>query len=306
MKNILIWITLCAATLCCASFAAETAQTPVQTAAAGKVYVYKTSGGEERQMEIFFPPNHDPAKSKVPGIIFFHGGSWLSGSLAEYRSTCAYFAGRGLVCATADYQMLKMSRTEASKLPAGETHKRVCVIDAKSAIRWFKQHADEFGIDPDRIITGGTSAGGHISALATMNPGLNDPSDPKDIDTIVVAYIWVNPAFSGGDCKAPEIDVMNYLKADQPPTIVFFGDKDGYKKSWDAGPYTKWQALGTRSIEYLIAPGENHGFWNFSAQWQTVMLIATDRFLVKHGLLTGETTLTMPESGEKFISATDI
>jgi len=299
---------LTALLLGCLSGTSPAAEPPAKAQVAGpagKPYIYKTSAGKERRMEIFFPPNHDPAKSKVPGMILFHGGAWLGGGLDEFRNTCAYFASRGLVCATAEYQMLKMSKAEAAKLPAGESHKRVCVIDAKSAIRWFKQHAGELGVDPARIITGGTSAGGHISALATMNPGLNDPADAKDIDTRAVAYIWVNPAFAGQDSKTPAIDVERHLKADLPPAIVFFGDMDGYKKSWDDGPYAKWKALGTKTIDYLIAPGEGHGFWNYSTQWQTTMLIATDRFLVKHGLLTGEPTLQAPATGEKFVPAAD-
>jgi acetyl esterase/lipase len=143
-------------------------------APAGKAFIYKHSAGKPRQMEIYFPPGHDPAKSKVPGMILFHGGSWGGGTLAQFRVACAYFATRGIVCATSEYQML--NAPDAKRLPAGETKKRVCVTDAKSAIRWFKQHAGELGIDPQRIITGGGSAGGHISALATMNPGLNDPA----------------------------------------------------------------------------------------------------------------------------------
>ena len=284
-------------------FAAEPRVRSQVAGPAGKPYIYKHSAGKPREMEIFFPPGHDPAKAKVPGMILFHGGAWLGGSLSEFRNTCAYFASRGLVCATAEYQMLKISKAEAGKLPDGESHKRVCVTDAKSAIRWFKQHADELGIDPARVITGGASAGGHISALATMNPGLNDPADPMDIDTHVVAYLWVNPAFSGTDAKTPEIDVMLYLKAEPPPTIVFFGDEDGYKKSWDNGPYAKWSSLGAQTIDCLIARGEGHGFWNFSASWQTVMLIATDRFLEKHGLLSGEPTLQIPATREQFVSA---
>lgn len=126
------------------------------------------------------------------------------------------------------------------------------------------------------------------------------PADPKDIDTRVVAYIWVNPAFAGSDSKTPAIDIERHLKADLPPAIVFFGDMDGYKKSWDNGPYAKWKALGTKTIDYLIALGENHGFWNYCTQWQTVMLIASDRFLVQHGLLAGEPTLQAPATGEKF------
>ena len=69
-------------------------------APAGKPYIYKHSAGKPRQMEICFPPQHDPAKAKVPGMILFHGGSWTGGSLSQFRIACAYFASRGLVCAT--------------------------------------------------------------------------------------------------------------------------------------------------------------------------------------------------------------
>ena len=269
------------------------------TAPAGKPYVYKTSAGKPRQMEIYFPPNHDPAKARVPGMILFHGGAWGGGSLGQFRIACAYFASRGLVCATAEYQML--SAADAKKLPAGETRKRVCVTDAKSAIRWFKQKAPELGIDPQRIITGGGSAGGHISALATLNPGLNDPADPKDIDTSVVAYLWFNPAFALDDNKDPEIDVLRYLKKDLPPAIAFFGDQDTWKAGWDIA-HAKLKSLGSNSIDLQMAPGQAHSFFN-KDPWQTVTLIAADRFLMKHGLLTGEPTKTMPATGEKLSPA---
>lgn len=250
-------------------------------------------------MEIFFPPNHDPAKSKVPGVILFHGGGWSGGNLSQFRFACNYFASRGLVCATAEYQMLGKSGVE--KLAAGESKKRACVTDAKSAIRWFKKNAGELGIDPARIITGGGSAGGHISALATLNPGINDPADPKDIDTSVVAYLWFNPAFEESDSKDPEIDILTHLKADLPPSIVFFGDKDAWKKGWDVA-HAKWKTLGTKTIDLRIAEGQTHSFFN-KEPWRSVTLIAADEFLVKQGLLTGKATLEAPASGEKLTPA---
>lgn len=289
--------------LCGTSLAAE----PAPKAAAktkgnpespvGKPYVYKTSAGKERKMEIYFPPGHDPAKAKVPGLILFHGGGWSGGSLDQFRVACAYFASRGMVCATAEYQMLGK---DSAKLPQGESKKRVCVTDAKSAIRWFKQHAGELGIDPARIVTGGGSAGGHISALATMNGGLNDPADPKDINTDVVAYLWFNPAFATNDDVDPQIDILRHLKADLPPAIVFFGDKDSWKVGWDTA-HAKWKQLGTKTIDQRIATGQPHGFFN-KDPWQSVTLIAADEFLIKQGLLTGKPTLTMPTTGEKLIA----
>ena len=264
----------------------------------GKPYIYKTSAGVEREMEIFFPKKHDPTKSQVPGMILFHGGGWTGGTLSQFRVACAYFASRGLVCATAEYQMLGK---ESLKLPQGVSKKRVCVTDAKSAIRWFKQNAGELGIDPARIITGGGSAGGHISALATMNPGLDDPADPKDIDMKVVAYIWFNPAFAPEDNKDSEIDILSHIKADIPPTVVFFGDEDTWKNGWDTA-HEKWKSKGTKSIELHIAEGQPHSFFN-KDPWRSLTLIEADKFLVKHGLLTGEPALKLPTSGEQLIAA---
>lgn len=264
----------------------------------GKPYVYKTSAGKPRQMEIFFPPNHDPAKAKVPGLILFHGGGWTGGTLGQFRAACAYFASRGLVCATAEYQMLGK---DAAKLPPGESKKRVCITDAKSAIRWLKQHADDLGIDPDRVITGGGSAGGHISALATHNPGLNDPVDPKDVDTSVVAYLWFNPAFATDDHRDSEIDILIHQDGDLPPAFVFFGDQDEWKKGWDVA-YSQWKKLGAKNIDLRIAQGQKHGFFN-SDPWRTVTLIEADKFLAKHGFLKGQPTLKMPSSGEQLVPA---
>ena len=250
-------------------------------------------------MEIYFPPNHDPAKTKVPGMMLFHGGGWGGGSQGQFRVACAYFASRGLVCATAEYQMLGKKEMEA--LPAGETRKRVCVTDAKSAIRWFKQHAGELGIDPERIITGGGSAGGHISALATLNPGLNDPADPKELNTSVVAYLWFNPAFSPEDERDAEVDVLRHARSGLAPAIAFFGDQDSWLKGWKAA-HAKWKSLGVQTIDLQMAPGQAHGFFNRDP-WQTVTLIAADRFLTKLGLLSGEPAKTMPASGEKLVPA---
>jgi len=261
---------------------------------AGERRVYKHSAGKPREMEFYFPPGHDPSKTKVPGLLLFHGGGWTGGSLSQFRRACAYFASRGIVSATAEYRSL--TKEEAKALPSGETRKRACVTDAKSAIRWFRQHAAELGVDPEKLITGGGSAGGHISALATLNPGLNDPADPVGIGTGVIAYLWFNPAFSPDDAGDPEIDVLRFVNEDLPPAIAFFGSDDPWKKGWDSA-LAKWREVGCTSIQLRLAEGEKHGFFN-RAPWQDVTLIAADRFLTGLGLLQGEPTLANPATGE--------
>lgn len=277
--------------------AAEKRRAARSDAPTGKVYVYKESAGQPRQMEIFFPPNHDPAKAKTIGVLMFHGGAWVGGDLSQFRVACHYLASRGLVAATANYQML--TKQAAAQLPASETCKRVCVTDAKSAIRWFKQHAGELGIDPKRLVVGGGSAGGHIAVLATLNPGLNDAADPRDVDTSVVAYLLFNPAFSPKDAEDAQIDVHRYLRADMAPAIAFFGTKDTWKPGWDAVG-VKLKSLGASKAETWLAEGQAHSFFN-KDPWQSVTLIEADRFLARLGLLQGEPTRPAPTGDAKLV-----
>ena len=92
---ILLWCSLLALPVFGNANADERGALIGSDAPAGKRYVYKLSDGSPREMQIFFPPNHDPAKSLAPGLILFHGGNWVGGSLAQFRIACAYFASRG-------------------------------------------------------------------------------------------------------------------------------------------------------------------------------------------------------------------
>lgn len=290
MHRLLLPLLLAATTL--SSLAAERVSGP-----AGKVYTYKEVDGVAREIEVYFPPGHDPSRQKVPGLIFFHGGGWGGGSRDAFKYQCHYFASRGLVAATVTYQLARKESKDSRK--PGESRKRTGVPDAKSAIRWYKQQADELGIDPDRIIAGGGSAGGHICLVATNNPGLNDPQDSKEIDASVAAYILFNPALSKGDASDPEIDVIQHLKADFPPAIAFFGSKDKWLEGWNPA-YEKLKSMGNDNVDFQKAEGEGHAFFNYQP-WADLTLTAADRFLKKLGYLKGKPTLPASPHGERLI-----
>lgn len=261
---------------------------------AGKRFFYKEVDGQPLEMEIYFPADWDPAKRVYPGIILFHGGGWGNGSLAAFQYQCQYFASRGLVAATSNYTLVK------SKGYTGEgSRKRVCITDAKSAIRWMKSHAKELGLDPDRLIAGGGSAGGHVSMLATHNPGLNDPRDPTDVDTSVAAYVLFNPAFAPVDESDPEVDMLKHLNPGMAPSIAFFGTKDKWKLGWDAVQH-ELESLGADRIELQLAPGAEHAFFN-KQPWKDLTLIAADEFLAELGFLEGAPTLAIPVGAAQLV-----
>ena len=276
-------LTICAA-LVVSTAAAETKP--------GEVYTYKDDDGTPRQMEIYFPQGHDPQEAKVPGIIMFHGGGWTGGNRSQFRYLCNYFASRGLVTATASYELAPKKR---KGLNLEGSHKRICIIDAKSAIRWYKQHADELGIDPERIIAGGGSAGGHIALLATTNPGLNDPQDDTTVDTSVIAYLLFNPAVTKE--KDSQVNLLKHIDKDFPPAIMFWGSEDKWLKGWNP-VFTAIKARGIHSFEDWQAKGQPHSFFN-KQPWLDLTIAQADRFLNKLGLIEGEPTLPAPASGEK-------
>jgi len=268
-----------------------------QTGSEGKAYVYKESNGVSMEIEVYFPHGKQDTEKAVPGLIMFHGGGWGNGTRDMFRYVCNYFASRGLVTATVTYRLA--TKEEKAAMKGDISYKRFCITDAKSAIRWYKEHAGELGVDPERIIAGGGSAGGHISLLSTTNPGLNDPNDPKGYDTSVAAYLLFNPALNAGDAKDPEVDFLQQLNADLSPAIAFFGSEDNWLKGWNPA-YIELKSLGNTSLEYWIAPGEGHGFFN-SQPWADITLIAADKFLKKLGLIEGKPTLAPPVNGEKLV-----
>lgn len=264
----------------------------------GKEIVYKHTNGQPQLLEVFFPKDHDPATAKVPCMILFHGGGWGNGDKKTFHYDCSYFASRGIVAITANYFMY--TKEQRLKLPKDVSRKAACATDAKSAIRWVKQHADELGIDPDKIIAGGGSAGGHISILSTTNPGLNDPADPKDIDTSVAAYVLFNPALSAQDEAYPEINALNYLTGDFGPAVVFFGTEDRWKKGWDVAA-KQLQDLGAgKRVKVWLADGAEHAFFN-KQPWKDLTLIKADKFLTSLGFLKGEPTLKPPAGAPEYV-----
>ena len=124
---------------------------PPTTPADAREYVYKTVNGTAVALDVFSPQVLDVAKPR-PVLIYFHGGGWTSGDKGYTYQFSRYFARRGLVVATVNYRFMTQGATGI------EGTKAFCLLDAKSAIRWVRSHAKELGVDPNRVILGGSSA----------------------------------------------------------------------------------------------------------------------------------------------------
>ncbi len=92
-----------------------------------------------------------------PLIMLYHGGGWVVGDLETEDAACRGLCNRvGAVVVSVDYRL------------APETAYPGAVDDCYAATVWAVGHADELGIDPSRVATSGTSAGGNLSGAIAM------------------------------------------------------------------------------------------------------------------------------------------
>jgi acetyl esterase len=223
--------------------------------------LYKTTPQGKLHLHFSLPTDWK-AEDKRPAIVFFFGGGWKNGSYLQFVAQSDYFASRGLVAASADYRIESQHKTTPDK----------CVEDAKSAVRYLRAHAAELGIDPNKIITSGGSAGGHLAACTALIDELNAAEDDLSLSAKPNAMILFNPALNidelatqrgqTGDALAiaEKITPNRHISASTPPAIMFFGTDD--KLIDGARKYlAKAKPLGLRA-ELWTAEGQGHGFFN--------------------------------------------
>jgi acetyl esterase len=266
-------------------------------------HVYRVTDGIDQTLRVYYPDGWTSSDRRYC-VVLFHGGSWKSGGIDQFSNICDYFAKRGLVAITATYR--KLTDAEIALLPAGASYKTPCVKDAKSAIRWAKNNYLTLGINPNRVITGGSSAGGHIAVLAVLADEQNNPDDPVGVNTNVLAFLLWNPAFNlESDETATEVNAFVHYDKPLPPALFMFGDQDGWKAASDE-LFKQMRGRGD-TAQFWVAKNVGHMFWR-DEPWLTQTTLRADRFLVENGILTASTvaqarsTNTVPQSLRAFAS----
>lgn len=129
----------------------------------------------------------DGPDGRRPALVWVHGGGFMWGDLDQPE---AYAVSRGVagradaVVVSVDYHLVDEPGPDGTPIPAAHNadgttglHAPIPVDDVVAAVRWTLDHADELGIDPQRVALGGASAGGHLAAMATQylaTAGRND------------------------------------------------------------------------------------------------------------------------------------
>jgi acetyl esterase/lipase len=202
-------------------------------ATAHRDLVYVPGGHRRQRLDLYLPANAD---GRLPLIVWIHGGGWQGGSKDGCPPLREGFLGKGYAVASLNYRL-----SQHAVFPAQ-------IDDCLAAIRWLKDHAATYHLDPDRFGLWGASAGGHLAALAgtrgSRDPGTRvkavcDYFGPTDFEVFVAtpgyerhagresaeAALFGGPV-SGRRELARQANPIRYIDPQDPPFLIVHGDRD--------------------------------------------------------------------------------
>ncbi len=246
--------------------------------------LYKQIDTTKLYLEIYHPQNINQSDNH-PAIIFFFGGGWIGGNRHHFLNHAKYFSERGMVCFLVDYRTKNKHGTTPFE----------CLKDAKSAIRFIRQNALAFNIDPSKIIAAGGSAGGHLASATALIHNYNDPADDLSISCIPNALALFNPVFDNGPGgygyerignSYKDFSPLHNIQQGAPPTIIFLGTQDKLVPVETAEYYKKVMETVQAKCELKLYKGQGHGFFNYDhKKYYRQTVRATDQFLQSLGYL---------------------
>jgi acetyl esterase/lipase len=167
-----------------------------------------------------------------PAIVSVHGGRWRAGNRTDASSIkVTAWAEFGFFAMSIDYRLVGGSPAPAP------------YVDLRCAIRWVHAHADDYGVDPERIYLIGQSAGGHmVSLAATLGDGpypkaggwdharsdvraVISVAGPYDLNTLSWGNLWTPVAANVEEARRLA-SPMTHVSATTKPTLIIHSDDD--------------------------------------------------------------------------------
>jgi acetyl esterase/lipase len=253
--------------------------------------VYKIIGRTKLKLYIYQPAERNDLE-QLSAVVFFHGGGWGGGHAWQFIPQCKYLAERGMVAVSVEYRVRK--RQGATPFE--------CVADAKSAIRWVRAHASEFGIDENRIAAGGGSAGGHLAACTALIRNFDEKNEDLGVSSVPNALILFNAVLDVPEIvhvlpkkvirvlkdRATEISPNHNVSEGVPPTIIFHGTADGNVPFHQATLFCEEMKKYGNHCEVVPYEGRGHGFFNYDKGTNTDFISTmenTVKFLTSIGYI---------------------
>jgi len=228
-------------------------------------------------MDAHIPEGHGP----FPAVIIVHGGAWVSGDRrANVHPLFQPLQDAGFAWFSISYRLA----TDIAQFGAG-------IVDVEEAVRYVKQHAAEYNIDPDRIALVGESAGAQLASMAALAPGTGVKAvvafySPSDLASLAQTSTYVPESIRGQVKGTPweallleglkQLSPINHVRKDMPPFLLIHGTSDSvvpYDQSTQM--CSAVQAAGGQCELYTVQGGGHGVRW-----WESSHLTAYKQVMV--------------------------
>lgn len=234
--------------------------------------VYKEADGEPIKLDVYLPKVRKYEKSPV--VVYIHGGGWTEGDKRLKPATWGYMFDKlgeeGYAGVSINYRLLVGRNAANFTAP---------VIDCQDALRWLVKHGERYGLDTDRIIVAGSSAGGHLALMAGLAADGLFPGDPQLAGfsanvRAILSWYGVTDLTKMLDRAAPPpeltaeqfaallrtISPINHLHENAPPMLLMHGLDDSvvpYTQSSEF--YEAGRSLGL-DVRYVPVKHAEHSY----------------------------------------------
>lgn len=254
---------------------------------------YKVASNAEQMLDVYHRRNQT---TPGPAVIYIHGGGWVGGSKAASLLRIAPYLEMGFNVVNVEYRLGRVARAPAA------------VEDCRCALRWVIRNAEAYGIDPERLVVTGRSAGGHLSlttGMLSVSAGLDSEciSQVEPRVAAVVNYYGITDvadlmagkpneksytvSWLGSQRDREEIadsvSPIHHVRKDLPPILTIHGDADKIVPYSHAVELHKLLDAAGIQNELLTIPGGGHG--GFSREEVALIDRTIRAFLGKHGLM---------------------
>lgn len=188
-----------------------------------------------------------------PVLVYLHGGGYVSGSRRwEAQSLLHRFAAKGWVCLSASYRL---------RAKVGWPDH---LVDAKQVIAWARANAGAYGGDPTTLVVAGSSAGGHLAAIAALSPGhseLQPGFEDASVSAVVGLYGFYGRYYGRGPDESPVSTPLGFPAVGAPPFFLVHGANDTYVAPESARELASHlRSAPGAQVVHAELPGAQHGF----------------------------------------------
>lgn len=229
----------------------------------------------------------DKRETRRPGIVFFFGGGWQTGSPEQFFPQCEHFSQLRISAFAADYRIESFDRTSPV----------TSLEDARSCIRWLRSNAERLALNPEKLVGAGGSAGAHLAAACALVNGFDDPSDDLSMSCAPNYLVLFNPVLNNGPEGYGFARIRNYFPSFSPahqvrpilpPTLILSGLDDKIATPDLLRKFEAEMKQCGNECNLKLYERAQHGFFNFEPSdnpYYKSTLTEIECFLRQHDLI---------------------